>query len=1129
LYAQPLYVPDVAVPGQGTHNIVYLATEHNSVYAFDADDPEASAPLWLVNLGAAVYTHEVSPYTNLHPEMGITGTPVIDPASGTMYVVAYTSEAGDQVYRLHALDIATGQEKFNGPTLIQASSPGSSPDSVGGTITLNPHTQLQRPALLLLNGVLYIAFGSHADIPTYHGWVLTYGASTLRQMGVYNTTPSGTEGAIWQSGQGLTVDDQGSSYFLTANGTSTTDGVNISEAFAKLPPTGSSLALADWYMVSNEAALNSVDEDLGSGGALYIPGSGRLIGGGKQGVLYVLDTSNLGHFGSPLQTLPACFGHIHGSPVYWNSSATGQRIYVWCENSFLEAFNFKGGLLSATMADVGTIKAPAGMPGGMLSISSNGSAAGTGIVWAAIPFNADAVHQTVEGVLRAFDAANLSHELWDSKQNDTRDDVGDFAKYTPPLIANGKVYVATFSGQLIVYGLLPAPLSQPDSYAINAGGAAEGAFQADSKFTGGVTANSGVDETFYVDPKAVANPSPQLVYRTARQGNFTYRLSSLIPGNTYAVRLQFVEFQSTAAGQRLFNVSVNGMQVLTNFDIYATAGGPNAAVDSVFTANADVTGAVTLQFTNGSAGSAQVNGIEIAPVESASATFVGVDSKTQGDWIGSYGTNGYNVVGYGSNYPAYANVSATAENLWVWNASSPDVRALKKLPPATDGIVSAWYASTNFVLDVNLTDGATHKVSLYLLDWDTSNLRSENIDVLDAATGTVLASQTVTSFSAGKYLSFNLRGHVQIRFAAMSDKGNTLLSGVFFDPLSSSVTGGGKVSFIKTDTVTQGNWKTAYGTGGYDVINDSENLPPAVQLSSTGTPFTWSPSTTDPRGLQKGALTATDRIAACLYAASSFTIDVNLTDGSTQQMSLYFLDWDNAGRSEKVELLDAASGAVLNTQQISSFTNGKYLIWDISGHVTIRITSLVTQNAVVSGIFFDPPAAAVTFAGTDAATEGTWRGVYGADGYNIINGAVSYPGYAVVSATNQQPWTWSSSTMDARALQNPAGAGVRLAACWFNNTSFTIDVSLTDGATHQVSLYFLDWDNINRSEKIELLNGSGAVLDTREISSFANGIYLTWNVSGYVAIRITNELAGKYILNSLLPQNAVVSGIFFGR
>jgi hypothetical protein len=1100
IYAQPLYVPDVTIPNHGVHNVVYVATEHNSVYAFDADDPAASIALWQVNLGPSVYYRQVSSDINFRPELGITSTPVIDPRTQTMYVVAYTSENAGILYRLHALDITTGQEKLGGPTLIQGSVPGTAVDSVSGVLAFNPAKHLQRPALLLQNGVIYIAYSSHADIAVYHGWVFAYWAANLQQVAVYNTSPGGQQAGIWQSGQGPAVDAQGNIYYLTGNGTSTKDGINIGSSFGKFGLKGSTLSLVDWFTPSNIDALNAADTDLGSGGVLAIPSTNLVVGGGKEGVIFLLNESNLGHFGNPLESIHSCYnGHLHGSPVYWNSPTTGQRIYFWCEMDYLKSYQLVNGLLNQTMADVSLVHAGMGMPGGFLSISSNGTTQGSGIIWASMPYTADSIHQTVAGELRAFDVTNLATELWNSKENDNRDDVGDFGKFNPPTIVNGKVYLGTFSGQLIVYGLLPFISTQTEGYAVASGGSAQGSFLSDRYFSGGTVAQSDLSPSSYVDPKAVAYPAPQMVYRTARQGNFTYSFSSLTEGHNYAVRLHFNDFQSTAAGQRMFNVAINKTPVLANFDIYAAAGGKNLAIDKVFPATADATGTITVQFSNGSAGAAQSNGIEITPIGSNKAAFVGLDSVTQRNWVGTYGENGYNVVSSQSNYPTYAQVSVSGVNLTSW---SPTLSALS--------------ANTNMIVDVNITDGLSHRVALYFLDGDTSNLRAQTVEALDAVNGTVIDSQTIVRFSSGQYAAWNVTGHVQFRVASMNDN-TAVLSAMFFD--QEKAVPQAAATFLKVDINTRGNWKGVYGASGYNVVNDSASYPAYAQVNfSGGAPFTWSNPSIDIRALQH-VESSTDRIAACWFSDSKFSVDINLTDSQTHSVALYFLDEDSKMRAERIEVIDTATKMVLSTRNISSFEGGEYLIWNLSGHVQIQITHTAGDNAVLSGIFFDNGYTGnqALLTATDATTQGNWKGTYGTGGYNVINDSVNYPAYAQVSMTEGSPFVWAPSTTDGRALQKGTSTD-RIAACLYSATVMTVDIRLTDGNTHQVALYFLDWDTHARVEQIDIIDAtSGVVLSTEQMSTFSGGVYLVWNLAGHVKARITN----------LGPANATLSGIFF--
>src|SRR5215471_6551302 len=247
IYAQPLYLRNVAIPNQGTHNVVFVATMHDSVYAFDADQP--GLPLWSVSLGTPVptstYKSDIGPYTDIDPENGILGTPVIDHSTGTIYAVAATYENGLYIYRLHALDVTSGRERFGAPSVITAGVSGTGDSSDKGVVSFVAQQHLQRPALLLLNGVVYVAFGAHGDAPPYHGWIMSYNAYDVRrQLAVYNPTPNGSGGSFWQSGRGLTVDDQGNIIAVASNGT--TDFIsNFSDSVLKLNPAD--LSLLDWF------------------------------------------------------------------------------------------------------------------------------------------------------------------------------------------------------------------------------------------------------------------------------------------------------------------------------------------------------------------------------------------------------------------------------------------------------------------------------------------------------------------------------------------------------------------------------------------------------------------------------------------------------------------------------------------------------------------------------------------------------------------------------------------------------------------------------------------------------------------------------------------------------------------
>ena len=471
IFTQPLYVPALNIGGM-THNVVYVATAQNSVFAFDADSGNAT-PLWTVNLGTPVPSQDICstdpaacPYTDVIPVIGIIATPVIDPVSGTIYVVANTKDTSSKYhFKLHALDWLTGAEKFSGPTEITASG-------------FNPFTELCRPGLLLLNGTVYTAFGSVGDFPTWHGFVMGYNATTLQQVAVYNSTPqNNTEGGagIWQTGNGLVTDAAGDIYAIASNGNFdvNTGGQDYGSAYLKL--SGSTLSVLDYFVPYNQAFLNpeNYNVDLGSGGPLLIPNTSMLVGAGKDAVLRVVNTASMGKYNpnqnSNVQNFTATNPPVLSSPVYWDSPNFGPVVYLWGQADWLKAwaFNTQTSLFNTTPVSESTISG-APFDTAALSLSANASASGTGIVWASRPISGASNPGPVAGILYAFDATNLKTELWDSQQDSARDAVGNYAKFVPPTVVNGKVYLATFSGQLVVYGLNPPASSQVTFVQVNA-------------------------------------------------------------------------------------------------------------------------------------------------------------------------------------------------------------------------------------------------------------------------------------------------------------------------------------------------------------------------------------------------------------------------------------------------------------------------------------------------------------------------------------------------------------------------------------------------------------------------------------------------------------------------------------
>ena len=459
VFAQPLYVPGVTV-GTQVHNLLFVATEHDSVYAWDADT-SSSTPIWQTSFinpsagvtpipcGEAAGTGDCSTIT---PEFGITSTPVIDSSTGTLYVVAGTKEVSgttNYFYRLHALSITTGQEKFGGPVAIQASA---------GSVSLVAKQELQRPGLLLVNGVVYIGFGSHGDQVPFYGWLVGYNASTLQQTMAFNTAPSGGGASIWQSGCAPAADASGIIYFLTGNGAfdANTGGPDYGDSVVKLNADGT---VADYFTPSDQASLSSTDTDLGSSGLALVPDqSGTfahlLIAGGKQGVIYSVNRDNMGKFNAAtnqnIQSLAALTagpdsGGLFGSPAFWNGS-----LYFSAWNDNVKAFQLNNGML--TMTSESPIQFT--FPGTTPSVSANGTS--NGIVWI---IQANVLNDTVlttvpAAVLRAYDATDLAKELYNSTQAaGGRDTAGGAVKFAVPTIVNGKVYVGN-SNQVTVYGLL---------------------------------------------------------------------------------------------------------------------------------------------------------------------------------------------------------------------------------------------------------------------------------------------------------------------------------------------------------------------------------------------------------------------------------------------------------------------------------------------------------------------------------------------------------------------------------------------------------------------------------------------------------------------------------------------------
>ena len=471
VYARPLFLPHLSIPGKGEHDVLFVATESDSVYAFDAAGTPAT-PLWKVSFVNS--SRRISPVPAestscpfISPEIGVTSTPVIDPQSGTLYVLARTAEidsSGTRTFwqRLHALDVLTGEERLGGPVAIRASLKSPSSGVFGlfqGSVEFGALRENPRASLTLANGAVYLTWASSCDVGPYHGWIMAYDEHTLRQTGVLNTSPDGVESGIWQSDTGPAVDSSGNLLVSTGNGKfdANSGGRDYGDSLLKIATSKTGgLRVADYFTPSEQAELNATDGDLGSGGPLIIPeqpGSRAhlVVIGGKGAVIYVVNRDHMGKFmpgNNPhaVQTIKVG-GGIMGAPAYWNG-----HLYYFPSNDVLKVFAVQGGRLSAEPVARGKHKIVD--PGATPSISANG--AGNGIVWVLETKGWQSADRPA--VLTAYDARDVANEIYDSEQNAARDRAGTARRFVSPVVANGRVYVAT-SGEVDVYSLLSSPVN----------------------------------------------------------------------------------------------------------------------------------------------------------------------------------------------------------------------------------------------------------------------------------------------------------------------------------------------------------------------------------------------------------------------------------------------------------------------------------------------------------------------------------------------------------------------------------------------------------------------------------------------------------------------------------------------
>ena len=459
VYAQPLYLPGVEIPGKGRHNVLFVATEHDSLYAFDADSP-GTPPLWQVSLlatrqGASIVPARAVQCPFIQPEIGITPTPVIDVKTGTLYVlgrsmVGHAFKDSEYFQDLHALAITTGAEKFEGPRLIAASVRGRGDGSANGQVVFDPLRENPRASLLLTGGSVYLTWASSCDIAPYHGWVMAYDPASLVQQAVLNVTPDGREGGIWAADTGPAADAAGNVYVPTGNGTfdAASGGRDYGDSELKLALEGGQLAIRDYFTPYDQERISARDADLGSSGPLVVPDQRGphphlLLQPTKSSTLYVIDRDQMGRFHSEGDAIVQRFdlsGEAYGAMAYWNG-----HVFFAPSDDHLRDFALENGRL--VLRNSSSIKFL--NPGATPSISANGQQ--NAVVWAVSTKTWNGDDQSA--VLYAFDARNIGEPIYTSEQNSRRDRAALATRFVFPVVVNGRVYFGA-RGEVEVYGLL---------------------------------------------------------------------------------------------------------------------------------------------------------------------------------------------------------------------------------------------------------------------------------------------------------------------------------------------------------------------------------------------------------------------------------------------------------------------------------------------------------------------------------------------------------------------------------------------------------------------------------------------------------------------------------------------------
>jgi len=1110
VYTQPLYLPNLMVGGE-SHNVVFVATEHDSVYAFDADNNSGSnaSPLWFASLltaahGAAAGATTISASTgsDIYPEIGITGTPVIDPVSGTLYVVGATLEGINYVQRLHALDVTSGAEKFGGPVVIKASVSGTGNGSVNSTLTFDPEWENQRPGLLLLNGIVYVGFAAHQDDGPFHGWVLAYEASTLKQTSAFCVSPNGTAGGIWMGGAGLAAEvidpvnhPFGRMFVASGNGDYTAakpfaPGMDYGDTILNLDLTNGVPTVQDSFTPSIQATDDMYDGDQGAGGLLILSNQTTgnyphlLVQAGKSGEVYLLNRENLGGYNTSgdqvVQGLPYEVGNVGTwtMPAYWNGA-----IYYWAQNDTLKMFSLADGQLTGPTA---VSSETYGFPGANPAISANGNT--QGILWT---IDSEAFGPPVgPALLQAHNAANPAITLYSSSTNASRDNPGPAVKFTVPTVANGKVYVGA-QYQMSIFGLLSGQqLAASPEFSPSA-----------ETFAGSLLVSMGdatAGATIYYTLDGSTPSLASLVYTTAititttttiqAMASASGYLQSAVSSEAYVSSLQLsAPTLSLASGTYASSQSVTISEATAGTTIYYTSNGTTPTSSSTKYA-----GAITVSATETLEAIAVETGYSNSPVAPATYT-ISTGSTT---YI-NYPSSGFTASSLSLNYGATVTGGllqitdgGTAEERSAWFASKVPVQSFitdftfQQSNAAADGMTfaiqgnSIWSlgdpggglgyegiansVAVKFDLYNNAgegidstglyTDGAAPTVPAVNLSSTVINLHSGDVMhahmVFDGTNLTMTLTDTVTNGTVTEVFPVNIPGMVGGNTAYVGFTGSTgsttatqnVLSWTYMSPA-------GNVVAVPTFSLAGGSYATSQtvsigdATSGATIYYTTNGTTPTTASSVYSSAITvGATETLEAFAAVAGETSSSVTTAAYIIAAAALPAPT-FSPGGGAYVSL-----------QTVAVTDSTSGATIycTTNGITPTSSStKY-----TGAITVGASETLECIAAETGLGNSPVASAVYTIAAAALPSPTFSptgGTYASSQSLTVSDAVA--GTTIYYTTNGTTPT-SSSTKYASAITVSATETLEAIAVetgYSNSSVATATYTISTGSTSYIN------------------------------------------------------------------------------